>query len=120
MEHLNLRVLFLDAIAVVVELGSNTYVVACGSDIWQLSGINVKNWRAEVGNSNVTYVYGTIKGIEYSIIPTEYVDAEHKCWGTRCEFISASGDIIELPLAHIEWLWHDHAVWNDSILDELD
>lgn len=107
------------AIAVVVELGTNTYVVACGSDVWQLSGINIKNWRAEVGNSNVTYLYGTINGTEYTIIPTEYVDVEHKCWGTKCEFMSPNGDIEFFP-AKIKWLWHDSAVWNDSILDELD
>lgn len=100
----------LPAIAVVAELlQPHTYVVVCGSDIFEVSGVKITDWRAEIGNSNVCSVYGTIGDEEFWICPFETVDRDNRCWKT----------VITIP-ARVRWIHHDHAEWDDSILDDDD
>jgi hypothetical protein len=59
-------------IAAVVETNPDTYLVACGSDIWELSGRHVDGWRAMIGNNMVVDLYGFFNGMEYHFIVEEH------------------------------------------------
>jgi len=53
-------------VALVIATEQMTHIVICGSRIYQIEG-HISDWRAEVSDSNMTHVYGTIDGKEYCI-----------------------------------------------------
>ena len=105
---------------VIVMKQSNTYIVIACSDIWEISGLEITRWRAEVGNSNVTYVSGHIEGIEdiddnddddddrkdYTIIPADISDSTEKTWKPIIELMNHDGDVFQSE-AKLRWILHD-------------